>query len=74
MPASVEDMMDNQAKSLSVELRLQFWRLLAGLADFALRYKGAMRVVYPILVLLTAGTLAYFLGLAVGGLLIGPSF
>jgi hypothetical protein len=74
MPAAVEDMMHNHARSLSVQLRLQFWRLVAGLADIALRYKGAVRVVYPILVLLTAGTLAYFLGLAVGGLLIGPSF
>ncbi|MGD2253244.1 MAG: hypothetical protein PVF70_10065 [Anaerolineales bacterium] len=66
--------MDNQTKSLAVELRLQFWRMVAGLADLALRYKSAIRFAYPILVLLAAGTLAYFLGLAVGGFLIGPSF
>jgi hypothetical protein len=49
--------------------RLAFWRLMASLAEYAIQYKPQIQPLLPFIPVLGAGTLAYLIGLGVGGIL-----
>ena len=47
-------------------LRLAFWRLMAFLAEFAIRHKPSIQKIIPFLPLMGYGTISYLFGWIIG--------